>query len=71
MRSSSAVLAALACLVAAASEVSGQSSLFDLGKFSLQAAAKNGGFGCADKDTHFELVTGYVYTAPDDMLDSR
>ena len=23
------------------------------------------------QDTHFELVTGYVYTAPDDMLDSR
>ena len=29
------------------------------------------GFACDDKDTHFELVTGYVYTAPDDMLDSR
>ena len=28
-------------------------------------------FACEDKDTHFELVTGFVYTAPDDMLDSR
>ena len=26
---------------------------------------------CAEKDVRFELVTGYVYTAPDDMLDSR
>ena len=23
------------------------------------------------QNTHFELITGYVYTAPDDMLDSR
>ena len=26
---------------------------------------------CPESDVHFELVTGYVYTAPDDMLDSR
>ncbi|XP_037090285.1 uncharacterized protein LOC119110525 [Pollicipes pollicipes] len=26
---------------------------------------------CADEDTSFELVTGYVYSAPADMLDSR
>ena len=26
---------------------------------------------CAESDVRFELVTGYVYTAPDDMLDSR
>ena len=24
-----------------------------------------------EQNTHFELITGYVYTAPDDMLDSR
>ncbi len=24
-----------------------------------------------ERDVHFELVTGMVYTAPDDMLDSR
>ncbi len=48
---------------------------FDLSPLGLRAAsiAQNGGnnFNCAEKDTHFELVTGYVYTAPDDMLDSR
>ena len=44
---------------------------FDLSSLSLRAAAQSGGFTCADKDTHFELVTGFVYTAPDDMLDSR
>lgn len=44
---------------------------FDLSSLSLRAAAQNGGFTCADKDTHFELVTGFVYTAPDDMMDSR
>ena len=44
---------------------------FDLSSLSLRAAAQNGGFNCADKDVHFELVTGFVYTAPDDMLDSR
>ena len=40
---------------------------------SLRQAAviQNSGFNCNEKDTHFELVTGYVYTAPDDMLDSR
>lgn len=45
---------------------------FDLN--SLRQAAVNqaqAGFACAEKDTHFELITGYVYTAPDDMLDSR
>ena len=26
---------------------------------------------CSDEDTNFELVTGYVYSAPSDMLDSR
>ena len=26
---------------------------------------------CADKDIRFELITGYVFTAPNDMLDSR
>ena len=59
------------CLVVLANFAHGQR--FDLD--SLRAAAVNqagaGGFACADKDTHFELVTGYVYTAPDDMLDSR
>ncbi len=25
----------------------------------------------SERDVHFELVTGMVYTAPDDMLDSR
>lgn len=44
---------------------------FDLSSLSLRAAAQAGGFNCAAKDVHFELVTGYVYTAPDDMLDSR
>lgn len=44
---------------------------FDLSSLSLRAAAQNGGFTCSDQDTHFELVTGFVYTAPDDMLDSR
>eukprot|EP00095_Tigriopus_kingsejongensis_P007697 maker-scaffold142_size315517-snap-gene-1.10 protein:Tk07697 transcript:maker-scaffold142_size315517-snap-gene-1.10-mRNA-1 annotation:"hypothetical protein DAPPUDRAFT_214208" len=47
------------------------SQRFDLSSLSLRAAAQNGAFNCADKDTQFELVTGYVYTAPDDMLDSR
>ena len=28
-------------------------------------------FSCSDQDIRFELITGYVYTAPDDMLDSR
>ena len=44
---------------------------FDLSSLSLRAAAANGAFACSASDTHFELVTGYVYTAPDDMLDSR
>ena len=46
---------------------------FELSPLGLRAAsiAQNNGFSCAEKDTHFELVTGYVYTAPDDMLDSR
>ena len=26
---------------------------------------------CQDKDIRFELITGYVFTSPDDMLDSR
>ena len=26
---------------------------------------------CPDADIRFELITGYVFTAPDDMLDSR
>ena len=26
---------------------------------------------CSEEDTNFELVTGYVYSAPSDMLDSR
>ena len=26
---------------------------------------------CAEKDIRFELITGYVFTAPNDMLDSR
>lgn len=43
---------------------------FDLSSLSLRAAAQSGAFACPDQDTHFELVTGYVYTAPDDMLDS-
>ena len=28
-------------------------------------------FQSLKQNTHFELITGYVYTAPDDMLDSR
>merc|ERR1712241_736919 len=50
--------------------VSGQR--FDLDSL-RQAAVIQGSdrFACDEKDTHFELVTGYVYTAPDDMLDSR
>lgn len=47
------------------------SQRFDLSSLSLRAAAQNGAFNCAEKDTQFELITGYVYTAPDDMLDSR
>ena len=41
------------------------------GKTLLYKILYDQGFACDDKDTHFELVTGYVYTAPDDMLDSR
>ena len=41
------------------------------GKTLLYKILYEQGFACDDKDTHFELVTGYVYTAPDDMLDSR
>ena len=41
------------------------------GKTLLYKILYGQGFACDDKDTHFELVTGYVYTAPDDMLDSR
>ena len=26
---------------------------------------------CPDRDIRFELITGYVFTSPDDMLDSR
>lgn len=44
---------------------------FDLNSLRQAAVIQGQGFACADKDTHFELVTGYVYTAPDDMLDSR
>ena len=49
--------------------VSGQR--FDLDSLRQAAVIQGAGFACAEKDTHFELVTGYVYTAPDDMLDSR
>ena len=44
---------------------------FDLSSLSLRAAVRDGAFGCPERDVHFELVTGHVYTAPDDMLDSR
>ena len=44
---------------------------FDLDSLRQAAVIQGAGFACAEKDTHFELVTGYVYTAPDDMLDSR
>ena len=45
---------------------------FDLNSLRQAAVNQAGqGFACAEKDTHFELVTGFVYTAPDDMLDSR
>ena len=44
---------------------------FDLDSLRQAAVVQGSGFACAEKDTHFELVTGYVYTAPDDMLDSR
>ena len=44
---------------------------FDLDSLRQAAVDQGSGFACAEKDTHFELVTGYVYTAPDDMLDSR
>ncbi len=45
---------------------------FDLSSLSLRAN-NNGAdeFECPDADVHFELITGFVYTAPDDMLDSR
>jgi hypothetical protein len=61
-------------LLFSASSSSGQR--FDLSQLSLRAAAEaqagsSDYFNCANQDTHFELVTGYVYTAPDDMLDSR
>ena len=59
-----------------------QGQRFDLAALSNLRAAVNqpnsnrnlnslGSFTCPDKDVHFELVTGYVFTAPDDMLDSR
>ena len=44
---------------------------FDLNSLREAAVIQGSGFACAEKDTHFELVTGFVYTAPDDMLDSR
>ena len=44
---------------------------FNLNSLREAAVLQGQGFACAEKDTHFELVTGYVYTAPDDMLDSR
>ena len=44
---------------------------FDLDSLRQAAVIQGQGFACDEKDTHFELVTGYVYTAPDDMLDSR
>ena len=48
------------------------SQRFDLNSLALRAAQQTpGAFNCADKDTHFELVTGFVFTAPEDMLDSR
>ena len=37
--------------------------------WSAMAAAQTD--SCSDEDTNFELVTGYVYSAPSDMLDSR
>ena len=49
-----------------------QAQRFNLDSLRQAAVSQAGsGFACADKDTHFELVTGFVYTAPDDMLDSR
>lgn len=63
-------VSALLSLLLLASAASAQR--FDLSSLSLRAAAQNtNAFNCADKDVHFELVTGFVYTAPDDMLDSR
>ena len=63
---------AFAVLAALSIAPSTHAQRFDsFSSLSLRAAAQGGGFNCADKDTHFELVTGYVYTAPDDMLDSR
>jgi hypothetical protein len=46
---------------------------FDLNALRQAAVSQAGGgaFACADKDTHFELITGYVFTSPEDMLDSR
>ena len=56
-------LAALSNLRAAANQpnLSSRNNLGSLGS----------SFTCADNDIRFELITGYVYTAPDDMLDSR
>ena len=39
-----------------------------IGSAALAAAQTE---SCSDEDTNFELVTGYVYSAPSDMLDSR
>ena len=44
---------------------------FDLNSLRQAAISQGAGFDCTEIDTHFELVTGFVYTAPDDMLDSR
>ena len=56
-------LAALSNLRAAANQpnLSSRNNLGSLGS----------SFTCSDNDIRFELITGYVYTAPDDMLDSR
>jgi len=49
-----------------------QQQRFDLNALSLRAAASSSSaFVCPSRDVKFELMTGVVYTAPDDMLDSR
>ena len=48
--------------------------LLNIPSLSLRQAQTNNNknaFPCQDRDVHFELVTGFVFTAPNDMLDSR
>ena len=57
-----AINSVVACFPPFPAFVAGPGTNFQVQAYHFQSLKQN---------THFELITGYVYTAPDDMLDSR